>query len=176
MATSGQEIVVSDVERIRFVQTTAETEGTLLEVQVTYEPHSPRPPAHFHPRQEEQFEVLRGVIVANIGGTTQTYKPGDTFTIPAGVVHWMYNDSPDMGEVRWQIRPALRTEAFFEALWQLQHEAAANKREPTLLETAVILQAHEEEFRLATMPGAVQRLLFGFLAWLGRRRGYRAQR
>ena len=64
MAKAGDEIVISEEERILFLKTAAETNGELLEVEVTYRPRSPRPLEHYHPYQAEQFEVLGGKIRA----------------------------------------------------------------------------------------------------------------
>jgi hypothetical protein len=36
------------------VQTAADTDGELLEMEATYEPRSVEAPIHFHPRQEER--------------------------------------------------------------------------------------------------------------------------
>ena len=45
--------------------------------------HSPQPPAHYHPYQEEHFQVLSGTFRTRIGGAERTYAAGESFTVPA---------------------------------------------------------------------------------------------
>ncbi len=46
---------------------------------------------------------------------------------------------------------------------------------PSLLRAALIAREYEDEFRLASPPWAIQRLLFGSLALVGRLLGYQAE-
>jgi quercetin dioxygenase-like cupin family protein len=70
------------------------------------------PPEHFHPRQDEHFEVLEGAVHAVVNGEERRYVAGDAFDIPARTPHQMVGDGP--ARVHWEIRPALRTAEFFE--------------------------------------------------------------
>ena len=54
--------------KLLLVQTAAETDGELLEMEAMYEPGSVEPPEHFHPKQDERFEILAGTMEARIGG------------------------------------------------------------------------------------------------------------
>jgi quercetin dioxygenase-like cupin family protein len=73
------------------------------------------PPAHCHPSQTETFTVIEGAVRATIDGDEAVYETGATFDVPAGTVHQM---APERGpaRTRWEVRPALRTADFFEAL------------------------------------------------------------
>jgi len=44
-------------------------------------------PRHFHPNCEEVLHVLEGRILHTMGDDEAELSPGDTITIPAGVVH-----------------------------------------------------------------------------------------
>lgn len=45
-------------------------------------------PWHHHPRSDETFLVVEGVFEIDLdGGRTVTLRPGELFTIPAGVRH-----------------------------------------------------------------------------------------
>jgi hypothetical protein len=48
--------------RLRLFRTAAETDGDLLEMEATYEPGSVEPLEHFHPNQDEHFEILAGTM------------------------------------------------------------------------------------------------------------------
>ncbi|KAH8891742.1 hypothetical protein GQ53DRAFT_746237 [Thozetella sp. PMI_491] len=50
-----------------------------------------KPPAHFHPYQEEYVEVLGGTLVVDVDGVEHVVKPGDPeFTLRRGVNHRLY--------------------------------------------------------------------------------------
>lgn len=173
MVEPGARIVVSESQRLTFVRTPAETDGELLEVRARYRPDSPEPPAHYHPNQREEFEVLEGAFQTVIDGEEAVYRAGDSFTVPEGTVHWMRNVASEPGELRWEIRPALRTADLLAAFWSLERDRGGTEGGPGLLQAAVILPEFYDEFRLASPPFVVQRLLFGVLAPVGRALGYR---
>ena len=138
--------------------------------------NSPRPPAHYHPSQEEHFEFLNGTIHAEIGGKTRSYEAGDSFTVPIGTHHWMHNNSSEPGKVKWQVSPALKTETLFETLWGLAINGKTNNNGvPNLLQIAVLFREYDREFRLSKPPYPLQKILFSILAPLGRLSGYRAK-
>ena len=170
MAEPGEVIGNQRGEQIRFVQTTAETGGALLEVEVTYHPQSSPPPAHFHPFQEERFTILEGEMRVNRDGVEVTYEAGDSFAVIPGSVHQMFNAGDKSARMRWQVRPALATERFFETVWRLESRGDGMN----LLQSVLIGQAYQREFRLARPSPLLQRLLFALLAPIARWRGYRA--
>jgi quercetin dioxygenase-like cupin family protein len=114
MAEAGQEIHGQAGFRLRLIQTGAETDGELLEMEATYSGTGGMPPEHLHPRQQERFEVLEGTIWAIVDGDERTYQAGDSFEVPAGTPHQM--GAQGSSRVRWEVRPALRTAEFFERL------------------------------------------------------------
>lgn len=153
-----------------------DTNGNLLEMEALYQPHSAQPPLHYHPFQEEQFEVSSGAFRARIGEVEHTYRAGDTFTVPAKTPHWMHNVSDENGRLRWQVRPAMKTQSFFETMWDLAAEGKTNADGvPNILQLAVILREYGDEFRASSPPFVVQRILFALLAPIGRLLGYRAK-
>jgi mannose-6-phosphate isomerase class I len=79
--------------RLRLMQTASETNGDLLEMEATYEPGSVEPLEHFHPNQDEHFEILAGRMEAQVGGERRTLSEGDVLDIPAGTVHAMWNST-----------------------------------------------------------------------------------
>ena len=162
-------------QRIIFRHTSDETDGALLEVESVYTKPTPsRPPVHYHPAQEERFEVLSGEVHVQVGGEARTLREGEALLIPPGTPHEMWAEAEGV-RVNWQTRPALKTESFFEIVWGLSRDGkTGEKGTPTLLQVVVIAQAYAGEFRLARLPWPVQRVLFAALAPLGRLLGYRA--
>ena len=45
------------------------------------------PGEHAHPNESETFRILSGRLVVVLEGARHALGPGDTFTVPAGVVH-----------------------------------------------------------------------------------------
>src|SRR5215210_8560354 len=114
MARAGQEIHGSGGFKLRLIKTGAETGGELLEMEGSWGGDGGLPPNHFHPRQDEHFEVLEGTLRAVIDETERCYSEGEAFDVPAGTPHQMAGDGP--ARAKWEVRPALRTAEFFERL------------------------------------------------------------
>jgi cupin domain len=111
MARAGQQIEAPNGSRLRIEQLDEE----LLVMEASYGGDGSLPPEHFHPRQEERFEVIEGDIRAIVDGEERRYGPGDTFEVPAGSRHQMGAETP--ARFRWEVRPSLRTAEFFERLY-----------------------------------------------------------
>src|SRR5262245_6298240 len=105
--------------RLRSLKTSRETDRQLLEMEAIYHPTSHRPPAHFHPRQEETFTIISGSLRFVIEGREQTISSGNRVVIPARSVHAASNITSEETHVIWQVRPALRTQQFFETVYGL---------------------------------------------------------
>jgi quercetin dioxygenase-like cupin family protein len=160
-------------QRLIFRRTTAETGGELVEVESVWAPGGDEPVAHYHPKQTEEFEVLAGRVGTRIGRAERTYEPGERFSVPPGTVHGMWNAADGETRARWVTRPALRTEAFFEAMWGLAERGEVNEKGvPPLPMVALIMREYDDEFRLARPQRAVQRVLFAVLGVVAGRRGY----
>ena len=108
MAYAGQTIEnpVSG-ERITFIQTSADTDGELLEIELELSADGAVPGAHIHPEQEERFEVIEGTMAFRMGLKKIVAGPGEVVTVPAGKVHAFKNAGEDTAKVRVQVRPAL---------------------------------------------------------------------
>lgn len=144
-------------------------EPELLEVEATYGPGKP-PPPHFHPSQDERFEVLAGAINVEVDGETRELGAGEEIEIPRGSSHKLWNPSGEEARVVWQTMPAGRTEEWFRALDTLQRQGRVGRDGmPRLLDVAPLASEYRDVFRLAG-PDVVLRPAIGLLAALGRMR------
>ena len=77
MAYTGQsfENPVSG-ERITFLQTAADTDGALLELELELSADGHVPGAHVHPEQEERFHVLEGALTVVVSGDERVLRLG----------------------------------------------------------------------------------------------------
>jgi quercetin dioxygenase-like cupin family protein len=108
MAHEGQELEGRDGFKLKLLRISEE----VLEMEAFYTGRGRFPPEHYHPSQDEQFEVLEGAVKAVVNGEELRYVAGDSFDIPAGTPHQMAGDGA--ARVHWEVRPALRMADFFE--------------------------------------------------------------
>jgi quercetin dioxygenase-like cupin family protein len=160
-----------------FRRTAEDTEGEVLEVESIWRAPGREPPEHYHPSQEERFEVTAGRLSARIGGELRTLSAGDTLVVPPGTPHSMWSSSDGETRAVWETRPAQKTERFFETAWSLAEDGKVGPRGvPEPLQLAVLMRAYDAEFRITRPPRPVQLALFGLLAPVGRLLGRRAYR
>src|SRR5918998_3462122 len=77
-----------------------------LVVEGRWGPDGSPPPPHFHPGQDERFEVLEGELTAVVDGEQRTLGPGDTLEVPRGSVHKMWNSHDVETRAVWRTAPA----------------------------------------------------------------------
>lgn len=152
---------LSPQQTLTIRKSAADTGGELLEVEATWSGAGDLPPAHFHPDQDEHFEVVEGTLRVQIDGAERLVGPGDVLDVPRGAVHAMAATDGGARAV-WQTRPALRTEEFFAAM------DAAHRRGGALLDFVPVVRAHTAEVRFTKPPRLVQGPLFALLALVAR--------
>jgi quercetin dioxygenase-like cupin family protein len=145
-----------------------------LEVEGSWGPGGTPPPKHFHPSQEEHFEVLEGELHVRVGGEERVLGPGETLDIQRGVVHQMWNPGETEARAIWRTTPAMRTASWFRAIDALHRSGRVGSNGmPGPLAFGVMLSEYRDVFRLAG-PDLVLRPAFAVLGAIGRARGYRA--
>ena len=174
MAYAGQTIEnpVSG-ERITFLQTSADTDGELLEIELELSPDGAVPGAHIHPEQEERFEVVEGTMSFRMGLKKIVAGPGEVVTVPAGKVHAFKNAGEDTAKVRVQIRPALAMEQLFETTLALAEDGrTTSKGMPKPLDLALFVRQYQREVKAPFPPAPVVRAMLAPLAWMATRKGH----
>jgi mannose-6-phosphate isomerase-like protein (cupin superfamily) len=163
-------------QQIRFIQTSKDTNGQVLEMESTYNPMSKEPVSHYHPCQDENFTVISGELRVRLDGEeTHTLQAGDTLQIPRGQIHSMWNSSKQKAVVNWQVRPALNTEELLETMMGLATDGKCNKKGmPGLLQVALTSGKYNRETRFVSPPLLIQRLFFSLLTPFARMAGYKA--
>jgi quercetin dioxygenase-like cupin family protein len=128
-------LTLNGSERITIIDSTPER----FEVEATYAPHGERPPRHVHPSHAESFTVLAGALRVELAGRQSDHPAGESFEIPSGVAHRMWNAGEEPATVRWISTPAGRVESFFRAMDAL-HRAGTTD----LVSKAGVLRAHSD--------------------------------
>jgi quercetin dioxygenase-like cupin family protein len=135
-------------------------------------------PVHVHGAQFERFECLSGTLSFRIGLRRRTLRRGEEIVVPAGTPHGFRNSGDEPAHLIIELTPPLRGEEGLRTLFGLQREGRLRITRfgipRPLLQLAVLFDEYLDEIRLPVVPFRVQRVVFGVLARLGRRRGYRA--
>ena len=123
MAHAGQTIhnPVSG-ERITFIQTSADTDGELLEIELELPAAGRVPGAHVHPEQEERFHVLEGTMKFRLGLRTIVAEAGESVVVPAGRVHSFANAGDVPARTRVEVMPALDMEELLSTAAELARD------------------------------------------------------
>ena len=143
-----------------------------LEVEGEWGPGGRPPPKHFHPTQDERFEVLDGTLWARVDRSEHRLSRGDVLEVPRGAAHQMWNAAPVPARAVWRTSPPGRTYEWFAALdGLLRSDRVGRNGMPSPLAFGVYLTEFDDVIRLAgpqPLVGGALRLLGA----LGRRRGY----
>jgi quercetin dioxygenase-like cupin family protein len=163
-------------QRMIFLQTWAETNGTQLQIECFSPLTTLREPEHIHPYQENRFKVLKGELCFSIDGKEQIVSAGESISIPKNVPHHFWNSGNIEAHYIQEFYPALKIDRLFETFFALARDGKLNQKgAPNIFRTAVIMLAHEKEIRLARPAWIVQKALFSLLAPVGRLLGYRSE-
>jgi quercetin dioxygenase-like cupin family protein len=161
-------------ERVRFLKTSAETDGEYVLIETTVAPEGFVAAEHVHPHQSERFEVLSGEVEFKLDGKTVVARAGDAVTVEPGAAHRFRNIGEEE-EVRLltEVRPALSFEAFLETMFGLASDGKTNaKGMPNPFRLAVIMDEHFDLVRLPFPPAWVQRAGLALASPIGRVLGY----
>jgi quercetin dioxygenase-like cupin family protein len=162
-------------ELIRFVETSADTGGEYVLVEVVVQPDGAVAAAHVHPYQTEQFHVLDGTLSFEVGGETIVAGPDEVVTVEGGTAHRFWNAGSRDARFRCEVRPALQFEQLIETMFALAADGKTNRKGlPNPMRLAVIAKAHFDDVRLPFPPVWLQRAGLALGAPLGRLLGYRA--
>jgi mannose-6-phosphate isomerase-like protein (cupin superfamily) len=163
-------------ERLLFLETSRETNGEYVLVEVTVQPNGFVAAAHVHPYQTERFEIESGRVAFKVDGKEFVSGPGATVVVPAGASHKFWNAGETEARFVTEVRPALQFERLLETMFALANDGKTNKKGmPNPLRLAVIANAHFDDVRLPFPPAWVQKagLLMG--APVGRMLGFRPE-
>ena len=161
-------------QEIKFLQTAKDTNGQLLQMEVTFGAYSKEPLAHYHPVQKEVFTVISGQIQVRLNTEVKILKKGDTLHIDENVVHAMWNNSGTKAVVNWKVQPALDTEYFLETTTSLASDGKTNENGvPGILQVAVMAKKFSHVFRLSKPPFVLQTILFSLLTPFALLAGYK---
>jgi quercetin dioxygenase-like cupin family protein len=181
LARRGGRVVENPVsgERIVIRQTAAETGGALLTWELFLAPGGRVPSSHAHPRQEEVFTVVEGLLRLRVRSRSRTLKLGDSVRVAPGAVHSFANPGKQTVHVMVETRPALEMEALLATAATMARETWESARVlpsvPRPHELVLFMRDFEREVRAPYLPAAIVRAVARPLARLIRQRGLDAR-
>ena len=162
-------------QTIKFLQTSRDTGGQLVEMESTLRGYSTEPPLHYHPFQDEKFSIIEGELTVRLNGVLKTFTSGSEFLVPRNTLHSMWNQSNDPVVMNWKVSPALNTEHFFENTFGIAANGKTNEKGmPGILQIALLANKYDNTFRLAKPPFYIQKIIFSLLTPFAYLAGYRA--
>ena len=158
-------------DRVTFVRTSEETDGEYSEIVVHLSPGGGNEP-HFHTSFSESFSPLEGRLGVLVGKERRVLEPGETATVPPGVVHCFFNPSDQFVRFKGEARPGHRgLEQFAQIAYGLARDGHVNKKGYPNRLTHIALLMEMGDVRI---PGLAFRLLSPLFSWLAssaRKRG-----
>lgn len=107
---TGDTLKLGESQALRVVASSPEA----LEVESTWTSGGKKPQSHYHPNQDERFEVIAGELTVEVGGEpARVLKAGEVLEVPRGTPHRMWNDGPEIARASWRVTPRLGTEEMF---------------------------------------------------------------
>ena len=130
---------------------------------------------HLHPALHERFSVIQGELTVVRDGRRSVLRTGESAHIEPGVWHDWWNEAEGNAVVRVEFTPGERFVHMIETMFGLAREGHVNaKGMPSPLQLAVTAQEFSDVIVFRRPPPRVQRVVFGALTPIARRRGYRA--
>jgi mannose-6-phosphate isomerase-like protein (cupin superfamily) len=136
------------------------------------------PAEHIHPALAERFIVVSGSLSAKIDGREMVLGPGEDALVEPGVRHdWWNASGTEEAHVVVELsgEGMERFELMITNIFGLANDGKLDsKGRPRPLQGALFGQEFADVIRFTRPPAPVQRVLFGVLAPIARRRGLRA--
>ena len=162
--------------RITFLQTAAQTNGELLQIEycVTMPEREPAIPLHKHLRSEERFETITGMLGVVHDSKKHILNAGEEVTIAPGAPHTFWNAGKGELIFKTDVRPPGELQTYWETVFGLAQDGKVDENGlPNLLQLAVVAPLADSYHPRAPVP--VMKGLLALLGSLGRLRGYKAQ-
>src|SRR5262252_10235426 len=130
---------------------------------------------HIHPHQEERFIISAGEAHFTVEGEERGARAGETIVVPAGIRHSEGNPGPAEIQAVVELRPALRSKQWHEALAGLVADGKATPRGAPRnpLQLGATFWHFRHESRVTSPSIAVQNLLLPPLSALAKILGVR---
>jgi mannose-6-phosphate isomerase-like protein (cupin superfamily) len=167
MAQPGDRFEMPDGSIYIVRRPASETDGEYVEMEFALPAGSFAPPAHVHPGQVEEYEVIEGRFDVMVDGEWSSLGPGESASVPLAALHTFKNRSKGTIRVKNWHRPAKSFEDFIEsAAGALEAAGVKGARDPRV---PMIMAMQFQKFPDTLVLGrARERIPMGVMAATGR--------
>ena len=156
----------------RLVESPADNGGAYIKAELLAQPTAHVAGPHYHPTQEEKFEVVSGELHYRLGDTTGVIGPGEQVTVPPGAHHDWWNASDTVCNAFVTVTPAGRFHEMIGAVWGLAVLGrTTDYGAPKPLDGILLAEAFSDEVVFLKPPPAVQKVMARVAAPLVRATG-----
>lgn len=158
-------------EQITFLETTEETNGKYLYIEVALPPFGKGPPLHLHDEFEEHFEVISGQLTLILNKEERVLQAGEKVTAPKNFKHTFKNVHGLPVVFRVKLAPGILFEESARIHYGLMEDGLTKETgDPIKLShTALILSM--QNTLVAGIPVGLQRKLFGWIVKRAMKKG-----
>jgi quercetin dioxygenase-like cupin family protein len=132
MTGAGEEIRIGQLA-IRFLVEGKASGGSVAMFEFEVAPGGKVPAAHSHDAYEETIYGVQGVMTFTMDGQKSEIGPGDTLSIPRGVVHRFDNFHPSSAKALAVITPGLLGPEYFREVAAIVKSAAGGPPNPAAI-------------------------------------------
>lgn len=135
-------------QRLFFYDTTLTSP---LRIRSIFRSNSKIPPLHYHPHQEEYFEVVEGEVTLNVDGKVYNLSTGEHIAIMAGQVHAMWNPNKVRAVVNWTVDPPLGSMGFLKRMTALSRPEGEKRTLTDTFKMIKLMVVYHREIRVTGM-------------------------
>ena len=166
MAKTGDRFELPDGSVYAVTAASADSDGEFVEMEWTMLPGTVAPPPHTHPTATEEYEVLEGSFEVMVDGDWRLLAPGQSASVPPGVIHTFRHPGEGVARVRNVHRPASRFDEFVEHMHGLLRSRGITRpKDPRIPVYLSMVMAEYPDF---IEPAGPQRFGVKAAAGLGR--------
>jgi hypothetical protein len=137
-----------------------------LELKGSLPPHREGPPMHVHFVEDEEGRIMSGFLSVVTDGRRMTVGPGESTSIPRGVVHRWWNEGTGPLEFEGYARPVVDLDRYLQAIFEVLN--AGPEGRPPLFYLAHAALRHRHTQAVFIMPKLLQAVVFRVIVAVGR--------
>lgn len=158
---------------MELLETSAMTNGARVRTRFVFAATGVRVPEHFHPCQDESYEVVSGKLTYLLNGTKHVAPAGSTVHLPRGIPHQHFSEGPEDAVTMQTMIPGLDFDYVLETIFGLGAEGRLHGAF-YIVQGLVLIRKMKAPFAFAMFPLWFQKALAWIVTPLAYQLGYRA--
>jgi quercetin dioxygenase-like cupin family protein len=156
------------------LETSQMTGGQRVVARITFSPGLLVIAPHYHPNQDERFDVMSGQLTYTFDGVKHVAGPGESVRLPRRLAHQHYSAGPEPAVAIQTVTPGLDFDYILEGIFGLGSESRALHGFDHFLQALVWLRKMQSKLLRAGVPEWIQYAAAIAVTPIAYRLGYRA--